>query len=91
MYFLDVFFFFLHQGVDPDRFSDKSRGRRQIYKLMCLAASFVRFANRWNRDGSNPLSLCIQQKRCASEKKIFCSMRRYIRTSIRESAKLLTQ
>lgn len=38
MYFLD-FFFFLHQGVrDPDRFSDKSRGRRQIYKLMCLAA-----------------------------------------------------
>ena len=39
MYFLDVVF--LHQGVrDPDRFSDKSQGRRQIYKLMCLAASF---------------------------------------------------
>lgn len=61
MYFLDVVF--LHQGVrDPDRFSDKSRGRRQIYKLMCLAASFVRFANTWNRDGLNPPSLCIQQK-----------------------------
>ena len=56
MYFLDVVF--LHQGVrDPDRFSDKSRGRRQIYKLMCLAASFVRFANTWNRDGLNPPSL----------------------------------
>ena len=72
MYFLDVFFFgcgSIHQVVDLERFSDKSRGRRQIYKLMCLAASFVRFANRWNRDGSNPPSLCIQQRWCASEKK----------------------
>ena len=61
MYFLDVFFF-LHKGVDPDRFSDKSRGRRQIYKLMCLAASFVQFVNSWNRDGSSSPSLSIQQK-----------------------------
>ena len=64
MYFLDVFLGCgsIHQVVDLECFSDKSRGRRQIYKLICLAGSFVLFANRRNRDGSNPPSLCIQQK-----------------------------
>ena len=28
----------IHQGLDRERFSDKSRGRREIY--MCLAAPF---------------------------------------------------
>ena len=28
----------IHQGLDPERFSDESRGRQEIY--MCLAAPF---------------------------------------------------
>ena len=37
LYFLDVFLGCgsIHQVVDLERFSDKSRGRRQIYKLIC--------------------------------------------------------
>ena len=28
----------IHQGLDPERFSDESRGRQEIF--MCLAAPF---------------------------------------------------
>ena len=31
----------IHQGLDPGRFSDESRGRREIYRCLQLGALFV--------------------------------------------------
>ena len=37
-------FAFIHQGLDPDRFSDETRGRRETYVFGC---SICQFANKW--------------------------------------------
>ena len=37
--FQTFLFTFIHQGLDPDRFRDETRGRRETY--MCLAALFA--------------------------------------------------